>query len=57
MLLSVRLIGRLLPFGGWVALALQVAAGAAVYGALCLALWHATKNQAILRLLPGRKRT
>ena len=57
MLLSVRLIGRLLPFGGWAALALQVAAGAAVYGALCLALWHATKNQAILRLLPGRKRT
>ena len=57
MLLAVRLTARLLPFGGWAGLAAQVAAGAAVYGALCLTMWHLTKNEPILRLLPGRKKT
>ena len=57
MLLAVRLTARLLPLAGWAGLAFQVAVGAAVYGALCLAMWHLTKNAAILRLLPGRKKS
>lgn len=55
MLLAVRLTQRLLPFGGWLGLAVQVVIGAAVYASLCLALWIKTKNQAMLRLLPGKK--
>ena len=57
MLLAVRLTARLLPFAGWAGLAFQVAVGAAVYGALCLTMWRLTKNAAILRLLPGRKKS
>ena len=56
MLLSVRLAGALLPFGGWLGLAVQVAVGGLVYGGLCLLLWIKTNNRAILRLIPGMKK-
>ena len=39
MLVCVRLVARALPFGGWAGLAVQVAAGMAVYGALTLIWW------------------
>ena len=51
MLLCVRLLTAVLPFGGWLSLALVTVSGAAVYGALCLALWIATKKTGVLRLL------
>lgn len=55
MLLAVRLTARLLPLGGWLGLAVQVAVGTIVYVGLCLALWVKTKNHAMLRLLPGKR--
>lgn len=55
MLVCVRLTS-LLPLGGWPGLAVQVAVGAAVYASLCLLLWTKTKNQTMLRLIPGRKK-
>lgn len=51
MLAAVRLIAAALPFGGWAALLLEAAFGAAVYIALCLMAWKLEKNDAILRLL------
>ena len=39
MLLSVRMAGHWLPFGGWLSLAVQTAVGVAVYGVLCLLYW------------------
>jgi len=56
MLLAVRLTDMLLPLEGWLGLAVQVIAGAAVYGVLCLVLWIKTDNRAILRLIPGMKK-
>ena len=47
MLLLVRLTGRLLPFGGWGALAVQVAAGVVCYAGLCLLLWRVTGDRAV----------
>ena len=51
MLVCVRLVGALLPFGGWLNLALQTLTGMLVYGGLCLAWWILRKKTAILRLL------
>ncbi|MBQ9251624.1 MAG: flippase [Clostridia bacterium] len=39
MLLCVRGVGRQIPWGGWLGLGVQVAAGMMVYGALCLIYW------------------
>ncbi len=54
MLAAVRLIAAALPFGGWAALLLEAAFGAAVYAALCLLAWKREKNDAILLLLRRR---
>ena len=51
MLAAVRMVGTLLPFGGWPGLMLQTATGVIVYGALCLVLWIIGKKSGILRLL------
>ncbi len=40
MLLFVRAVGRILPFGGWPGLGLQALTGAAVYGCLTLLYWR-----------------
>jgi len=56
MLLAVRLVDALVPVEGWLGLAIEVAAGAAVYGGLCLLLWIKTNNRAILRLIPGMRK-
>lgn len=39
MLLCVRGVGRLIPWGGWLGLGVQVAAGMLAYGVLCLIYW------------------
>ena len=39
MLISVRGLGRILPWDGWAGLGIQVAAGAAVYGMLTILYW------------------
>ena len=49
----VRLAARL-PIGGWLGLAVQVAAGGFTYGALCLMWWKITGNKHILGIL-GKK--
>ena len=49
MLGAVRLLGRWVPVS-WPGLVLQMAVGAALYGALCLGWWKITKNP-LLRLL------
>jgi len=56
MMLCVRALAPVVP-EGWLGLALQVAAGGCCYGVLCLLLWIATGNAALLRLIPviGRK--
>ena len=46
MLLIVRAADALLPFTGWLALAVEVCLGAAVYAAGTLAIWRATGNEA-----------
>lgn len=51
----VILVGRLIPWKGWLGLAAQVAAGAAVYGGACLLLWRMTNREDILRLIRLRK--
>ncbi|MGN0746711.1 MAG: flippase [Aristaeellaceae bacterium] len=51
MLVCVRALGALLPFGGWLNLALQTLTGMLVYGGLCLGWWILRKKTAILRLL------
>ena len=56
MLLAVRLVDAFVPVEGWLSLAIEVAAGAAVYGGLCLLLWIKTNNRAILRLIPGMRK-
>ena len=53
MLASVRLLGCLLPVT-WTGLVLQIAAGALIYGILCLVLWRQTKSP-LMRLLHFRK--
>ena len=50
MLLAVRLISRITP-EGWIGLMVQIAAGAAVYGAACLVLWKITGNRRVLGLV------
>ena len=50
---AVRL-AALLPVGGWLGLAVQVAAGGCVYVALCLMWWKITGNRHILGIL-GKK--
>ena len=47
MLACVTRVGKLLPAENWVNLGIQVAAGIAVYGALCLAWWKVRK------IIPG----
>ncbi len=47
---AVRLTA-LLPIGGWLGLAAQVAAGGIVYVALCLAWWKISGNRHILAIL------
>lgn len=47
---AVRL-AALLPVHGWLGLAVQVAVGGAVYGALCLIWWNISGNRRILGLL------
>ena len=49
----VRLAARL-PIGGWMGLAVQVAAGGFTYGTLCLMWWKITGNKHILGIL-GKK--
>jgi len=44
MLGCVRLVAMLLPAENWWTLAAMTAAGAAVYGALCLGYWKITKK-------------
>lgn len=44
----------LLPIGGWLGLAVQVAAGGIAYVALCLVWWKVTRNRHILGIL-GKK--
>ena len=51
MLLSVRGLAAILPFGGWLGLGLQVLAGIAVFGGLTLLAW---KRAGVP--LPGRKK-
>ncbi len=46
---AVRLTGKL-PIGGWIGLGIQVAAGAAVYGACCILWWSISKSP-LLRML------
>lgn len=55
MLGAVRLTGALCPWTGWTRLGLEVAAGIAVYGLGCLALWRITGRQELLRALTGRR--
>ncbi len=50
MALCVRLM-HLLPLSGWPGLMVQVAAGAMVYGVLCLVYWRLAHKTAIFRLL------
>ncbi len=50
MLLAVRGVAVLLPFGGWLALGIQVAAGILVFGGLSLLAWKLSGKP-----LPGRK--
>ena len=47
---AVRL-AALLPFGGWLGLAVQVAVGGVVYVALCLVWWRLTGNRHILGVI------
>ena len=53
MLLAVRAVGMLVP-ATWPGLIVQVAVGAACYGAACLCLWRMTGSP-LLRLLPWRR--
>lgn len=53
MMLSVRLIAPMLP-ESWLGLMVQVALGAAVYGAACLVLWKLTGNRSMLNLIKRR---
>ena len=55
MFAAVRLLGSVLNPGGWTALMLQTALGAALYCGSCLVLWRVTNNRAMLRLLPWRR--
>lgn len=50
MLIAVRLC-TLLPLTGWWLLAVRVAVGGILYGALCLLWWKKTGNRSMLRLL------
>ena len=56
MLLCVRALRPVTP-DSWPGLAVQVIAGAAVYGISCLTLWMLTRNVRLLRLIPviGRR--
>jgi len=47
---AVRL-AALLPVGGWLGLAVQVAVGGVVYVALCLGWWKITGNRHILGVI------
>lgn len=48
---AVRLLGRALPGAGWLHLAAEVFAGAAVYGAGCLLYWKLAGRKDVLRAL------
>ena len=48
---AVRLLGRALPGAGWLHLAAEVCAGAAVYGAGCLLYWKLAGRKDMLRAL------
>ncbi len=57
MLLFVQLIGPVAG-SGWLGAGIRVGLGALLYAALCLAMWKATGNRAMLRLLrPIREKT
>jgi len=56
MLLCVRLTAHL-PLTGWLSVFVQMAAGAAVYGAMVLAWWKLTRNQAALSILRRTKKS
>lgn len=51
MLLLVRLVGALLPLGGWAGLAVQVVTGAAVYAVMTLLFWKITGKKEAISLL------
>ena len=51
MLLLVRLVGPLLPLGGWAGLAVQVVTGAAVYAVMTLLFWKITGKKEAISLL------
>lgn len=51
MLICVRFTAQLLPFDGWLSLAVQMVLGTVVYGVLCLIYWLLAKKTAVLHLL------
>lgn len=51
MMAGVVRLAAMLPIGGWLGLAVQVAAGGLVYAALCLGWWRITGNRHILGIL------
>lgn len=56
MLGVVRAENALLPFDGWVGLAIRAVTGAAVYGALCLGWWKMSGRDHLKVLLRGKER-
>ena len=50
-------LAALLPVGGWLGLAVQVAAGGMAYVALCLVWWKITGNRHILGILGKKTKT
>ena len=51
-----RAENALLPFDGWVGLAIRAVTGAAVYGVLCLAWWKLSGCDHLKALLRGKER-
>ena len=50
-MVAVVRLAALLPIGGWLGLAAQVAAGGLAYVALCLVWWKISGNRHILGIL------
>ena len=55
MLAAVKAVGAVLREETWLNLAVQTAAGAAVYGSLCLIRWK--RNGRLREILPARRRS
>ena len=54
MLVGVRAVGAVLPFGGWIALGIQTLAGIAIYGIGTLAYWRMSGKHYERLFLGGR---